>query len=96
MRFALVGAALVFFAPTVSRAGDYQAGVMPAVFAPNPHQSVGTLTIPVHSGWKFVGCSSSAHACTHHAHDHGFHHHMVQHNHSACPSHPHLACYGHN
>lgn len=96
MRLALLAAALTLAGSSMSRAGDYQAGIIPAVFAPQSHQSTATFIIPAHSGWEFVGCSASAHACSHHAHGHGFHHHMVQHNHSACGPHPHLACYGHN
>ena len=95
MRLAAMAAILVFAGSTAARTQD-QSGVIPTLYGPSPNQSIGEKlpAIPVHSGWSFVGCTSSHHACGHHARSHGFHHHSVRHSHSC--SHPHLACYGRN
>ena len=98
MRLAAVTALLVLAGSTAAWTQDHQAGVIPTLYGPSPNQSIGEKlpVIPVHSGWSFVGCTSSHHACGHHASSHGYHHHTVRHSHDSCPSHPHLACYGRN
>ena len=49
---------------------------------------------PVHGKWEFVGCVSSRHDCSHHAHEEGYSSHKVEQDEDRCSTHPHLACYG--
>ena len=99
MRLAIISAAAILTGTITAYAQSAdQKNIVLALHVPVVEQGLGQrmTPIPVHSRWAFVGCEQSHHACVHHAHDHGFRQHTVRHDHNACPSHPHLACYGSN
>ena len=99
MRIAIITAAVILSGTMVGHTeGIERNNIVLALNVPVAKQGVEQRMspIPVHSRWTFVACASSPHDCSHHAHDHGFHHHMVQLSHGTCGTHPHLACYGRN
>ena len=95
MRLATLTAALILVSTCVAGSQEYRGSVVSALNVPQALVDH-NRPIPVHSSWTFVGCIPSHHACGHHAQDHGYHHHTVQHSHDLCPVHPHLACLGRN
>lgn len=51
-----------------------------------------SLVVPVH-GPVFLGCVYSRHECADLAHNQGYHHHWIRHDHYACPESPGYACF---
>ena len=98
---ALVAAVIALSAGTQrASATEVQAQMQtPAVFSValllpgNQKGEAQSAVRPAHDSWEFFSCVQSADDCEDQAHNDGYHHHRVVHDHHACEDEPHLACY---
>ncbi len=88
-------AAGVFIATLAAPHGSSSAYEATEVAFSRPFTTFGsrTLVIPVRDNWVFLGCLNSRHRCADRAHDRGYHHHTIVHDHHRCHHGASYACY---